>query len=229
MAVQANRRGRKPGRTGLARVVFEALRDDITAGRLQPGAPLSRRQVADRFQCSYTTAVEALLQLTYAGLIEAESAQTACVRRLTPEAIGNVYVFLEAIETQTIRLACKTATKEQIAELYALAEEVDARIARKASPHGEGPLLHWQFHKRIAELSGYPVLVQELERGELLARFQTTWLVTTTRQLDPPRWHSLLVDAIAGRDEEAADRAMRAHIRRGLEKELLAYQMSLSG
>lgn len=226
---QTHRRGRKPGRTGLAQTIFEALRDEITSGRLEPGAPLSRRQVAERFGCSYTTAFEALLQLTNAGLLDAESAQTARIRQVTPEVIRNVYMLLEAIETQTIRLACQAAAEKDIEELYKLAEEVDARIARRASPHGDGPLLHWQFHKRIAYLSGYPVLERELEKSELLARFQTTWLVTTARQLDPPRWHSLLVDALRTRDPLAADAAMRAHIQRGLEKELLAYQMSLSG
>src|SRR5262247_3556262 len=114
MAVKGRRRGRVPGRTGLAQTVYQALRDDITAGRLPPGEPLSRRQVADRFACSYTTAVEALLQLAHAGLVEAQSAQTARVRRIDLDAIRNVYVLLEAIETQTIRLACEAAGDEEI-------------------------------------------------------------------------------------------------------------------
>ncbi len=228
MAVK-QQRGRKPGRTGLAQTIYATLRDDITSGRLPPGEPLSRRQIAERFGCSYTTVVEALLQLSHAGLIECESAQTARVRRVTFETIRNLYVLIEAVEAQTIRLACESATADEIAELYALAETVDSRIARKDSVNSDGPLLHWQFHKRIAQLSRFPVLVEELERKELLASFQTTWLVTTTRQPDPPRWHSVLVDAIQGRDPLAADAAMRAHIRRGLEKELVAYQMTQSG
>ncbi len=222
-------RGRVPGRTGLAQIVFATLRDEITAGRLTPGTPLSRRQVADRFQCSYTTAVEALMLLAHAGLLEVESAQTARIRRIDLSAVRDLYALIEAIETQSIRQACETATAQEIDELYRLAEEVDARLARRDDPHGDGPHLHWQFHKQIARTGRRPVLVTELERNELLLRFQTTWLVTTMQTPDPPRWHSLLVDAIAGRDEMAADAVMRHHVRRGLEKEILAFQAQMTG
>lgn len=227
MAVQRRSLKRQTGQVGLAKAVFESLRDEITSGKLRPGEPLSRRQIAERFGCSYTTVVEAMIQLAAAGLIESESAQMARVRRVTMETIRNVYVMLEAIETQTMRLACESATDSEIAELFALAEMLDARIAQRAPKDADGPLLHWQFHKRIAQLSRYPILVRELEKSELLARFQTTWLVTMMIT-DPPRWHSQLVDAIQSRDPLQADAAMRAHIRRGLEKELLAYQMKMA-
>ncbi len=225
MAVKRRSRGRAAaGQNGLAHAIYEALRDEITLGQLKPGDSLSRRQIAGRFGCSYTTALEALLRLANSGLIESESAQVARVRRVTMESIRDVYVMIEACETQAIRLACESATDCEVDDLASQAEALDARIGRHDPTDTEGVFLHWQFHKRIAQLSRYPILVRELERGELLLRFQTTWLVTATVAQDPPRWHSLLVDALKSRDPLAADAAMRVHVRRGLEKELLAYQ-----
>jgi DNA-binding GntR family transcriptional regulator len=46
--------------------------------------------------------------------------------------------------------------------------------------------------------------------------------------MNPPRLHSLLVDAIQDRDLDAAEAAMRVHVRRGMEKELLGYRMKMN-
>ena len=98
----------------------------------------------------------------------------------------------------------------------------------KAGPRDqEGPRLHWQFHRRIAEISRCPALVRELERIELLRRLQANWYFTPEIP-DPPRYHSLLVDAIEARDAAEADARMRAHVRSGLEKELLGYRMKMA-
>jgi DNA-binding GntR family transcriptional regulator len=228
MAVKRQSPGKKDGQLGLAQAIYQGLCQEIVSGKLRPGEPLSRRRIARRYGASYTPVIEAMVRLEEAGLVEAESAQMARVARVTLETIRGVYVLLEAYETQSIRLACETATPAEIDELYSLAGAVETRIARRDSRDAEGPLVHWQFHRRIAQLSRVPALIRELDRSELLARYQTTWLVTARAAEDPPRWHSRLVDAVRSRDPEAADAAMRAHVRRGLEKELLAYQMKLS-
>src|SRR5262249_20800613 len=134
---------------------------------------------------------------------------------------------------------------DEIEELYRLAEAVDARISVRDRARGgerresqrqrgdsavaidrQGLWIHWQFHRRIAEESRQPVLVRQLERIEVLWRIEASW--SAAPQLtSPPRLHSLPVDPIAGRAPEAAEAVMRAHVRRGLEKELLAYRMSL--
>jgi DNA-binding GntR family transcriptional regulator len=218
----------RAGRSALSQLVYEGLRDEITLGRLQPGEVLSRRRIADRYGCSYTPVIEALVRLEHTGLIETESSQMARVRRLSVETIQNTYILREALETQAIRLACDAAAIDEIDELERLAEQVDDRIriceATDFDNEREGPLLNWQFHKRIAEVSRCPLLVSELERIELLKRLQANW-VRIPKMTDPPRFHGLLVDAIRARDALAADAAMRTHVRIGLEKELLGYKM----
>ena len=217
--------------TALARAIFEGLRDEITGGKLMPGEALSRRGIASRYGTSSIPVIEALARLESVGLIEAEARQVARVRKITLETIQDDYVLREAYETQAIRLACQTATAGEIDELYRLAEAVDARVpagGTKAMPRDqEGPRLHWQFHRRIAEISRCPALVRELERIELLRRLQANWYFTPEIP-DPPRYHSLLVDAIKARDVTGADARMRVHVRSGLEKELLGYRMKMA-
>jgi DNA-binding GntR family transcriptional regulator len=210
----------------LTRLIYERLRDEIVTGKLKPNELLSRRQIAQRYGCSYTPVIEALIRLESAGLVEMESNQIARVRGLSIEKIRGDYVLREACETQAIRLACESATSTEIDQLSRLADEVDATAKKGYETHfevvGEGPLLHWSFHRRIAELGRCADLIAELERIELLSRLKANWIFVEDLP-DPPRHHGQLVDAIRERDPVAADAVMRAHIRRGLEKELQGY------
>jgi DNA-binding GntR family transcriptional regulator len=114
----------------LAQQVYEGLCQEITTGKLKPGELLSRRKIAAAYGTSYIPVIEAMVRLENAGLIETESTQMARVTKVTVESIENTYVLREALETQAIRLACETATEQEIEELYRLAEEVDARVSR---------------------------------------------------------------------------------------------------
>jgi DNA-binding GntR family transcriptional regulator len=216
-------------RPGLMQTIFEGLRDEITGGKIKPGACVSRRAVAARYGSSYIPVIEAMARLESVGLIETEARQVARVRRITTDTIHSDYVIREAFETQAIRLACEAATPAEIEELYTLAEQVDALApapARGTAADEAGLHLHWRFHRRITELSRCRALVLEMERIELLRRLQANWFYHPEIK-DPPRYHSLLVDAIQARDPAAADAVMRAHVRVGLEKELLGYRMRI--
>ena len=52
-------------------------------------------------------------------------------------------------------------------------------------------------------------------------------LVPGTEVEDVPRSHGRLVDAIKGRDPQVAESEMRAHIRRGMEAQCVAYRLGL--
>lgn len=219
----------EPAQAALSDAIYEGLRDEITGGKLKPGEPLSRRGIARRYGTSSIPVIEALVRLEGAGLVEAEARQAARVRKISVETIQDDYVLREAYETQAIRLACEAATTAEIDELYAMAEAVDSYVSTggtKRAADKKGPLLHWRFHREIARISRCPALVRELERIELLRRLQANWYFAPDLP-DPPRHHSQLVDAIQGRDPVPADAAMRAHVRKGLEKELLAYRMKM--
>ncbi|MBI1310160.1 FCD domain-containing protein [bacterium] len=213
----------------LARKIYDGLCREITSGKLKPGTVLSRRKIAAAYGTSYVPVIEAMVRLEGTGLIETESSQMARVCRVTLESIQHTYVLREAFETQAIRLACEHATPQEIEELYQMAEDVQASVPqpetaadRQASE--EGLRVHWLFHRRIAEISRCPLLVQELERAELHQRLRANWIYVP-EMAEPPRQHAMLVDAIKAADVEAADAVMRAHVRLGLEKELHHYRL----
>src|SRR5262245_51893505 len=91
----------------LAQTIYEGLRNEIATGKLRPGEPLSRREVAKRYGTSAIPVIEALVRLEGEGLVESEARQAARVRRINVETIREDYVLREAYETQAIRLACQ--------------------------------------------------------------------------------------------------------------------------
>src|SRR6516164_8386292 len=127
MRVRKPTRPKRSSDLALTQVIYDGLCREITTGKLKPGELLSRRQIAQRYGASYTPVIEAMVRLENAGLVEAEAAQMARVRRLSIDAIQGNYVLREAYETQAIRLACVRATAAEIDELFRRAEEVEAR------------------------------------------------------------------------------------------------------
>ena len=225
----------RPGKIEAARLtesIFEGLQQQIMSGELKPGEFLSRRDVAKRFDCSYTPVIEALVRLEHAGLVESQSHQMARVRSLSIGKIHDDYVLREAIETQAIRLACRHATVAEIKELRRLAVKVDSKRSKVGTSTPiktieEASLLDWQFHRRIAECSRCQALVRELERIETLRRLRAKWS-TVVQSNYPERHHEQLVDVLELRDPIAADEVMRAHVRRGLEREIKGYMKAQS-
>lgn len=211
--------------TAMVDRVFEGLRDEIVSGKLPPGTPLSRRQIAGQFGTSYSPVIEAMVRLENAGLIEAKPAQMARVREVTLEAIYDDHTLREAYETQSIRLACQTRTDAEIADLYQLAEAVEDRLT--AADRESGPRLDWQFHERIAQVSRSGTLQREMERLGLLTRLRQAWMMVPL-PLDRPQHHIRLVELIEARDVEAADALMREHVHSGLEQELRAFRLGLN-
>jgi DNA-binding GntR family transcriptional regulator len=211
----------------LVQRVYDGLYRDITAGRFRPGERLPRRMIAQRYGVSNTPVSAALVRLAQTGLVEVETGQMARIRRVTLDAIHSDYELREAIETQAIRRACEAATPAEIEELHRLAETVDVRHNDpRRGGQNEGPQLDSNFHRRIAEVSRYPVLVRELDKITLAWHLRRGWFAPVAAD-EPSRQHGLLVDLIARRDIEAAATEMRAHIRRGLRDECLAFQQRI--
>jgi DNA-binding GntR family transcriptional regulator len=166
---------------------------------------------------------EALQRLQNEGIVEMQPRVGTRVRVPTGIDVRERYVVREALESQTARLFCRCATPEDQAEVLQMAKRVDAMYARCfRNAENDADFLylvqetHTRFHLRIAEVSGCEALRTLLESNQVLT-FNWLYYVAASRPPLPPHFHSDLAEALCARDEEAADRAMRAHIRYGLE------------
>jgi DNA-binding GntR family transcriptional regulator len=109
--------------------VRDRLREDILAGRLEPGTELSEVALAKDFGTSRGPLREALGRLASEGLVTITPRRGAVVAQLSREEFIDAYQVREALETLAVRLAVPLMSDGEIAHLRELCELMD-RAAR---------------------------------------------------------------------------------------------------
>ena len=109
--------------------VRDRLREDILAGRLEPGTELSEVALAKDFGTSRGPLREALGRLASEGLVTITPRRGAVVAQLSREDFIDAYQVREALETLAVRLAVPLMSDAEIAHLRELCELMD-RAAR---------------------------------------------------------------------------------------------------
>jgi DNA-binding GntR family transcriptional regulator len=110
--------------------VRDRLREDILAGRLEPGAELSEVALAREFGTSRGPLREALGRLAAEGLVTVTPRRGAVVTQLSREEFIDAYQVREALETLAVRLAVPLISDAEVAHLRELCELM-ARAARE--------------------------------------------------------------------------------------------------
>jgi DNA-binding GntR family transcriptional regulator len=110
--------------------VRDRLREDILAGRLEPGAELSEVALAREFGTSRGPLREALGRLAAEGLVTITPRRGAVVAQLSRDEFIDAYQVREALETLAVRLAVPLMSDAEIAHLRELCELMD-RAARE--------------------------------------------------------------------------------------------------
>ncbi len=166
---------------------------------------------------------EAVQRLEAEGLVESRPQVGTRVRIPTEQSVRERFIIREALESQSARLFAEKASFQQRQELGRMAEHVDALFERRASGDCTPEFLfavhsyHFQFHMKIAEYSGCSALREMIERNNVLV---LNWLYDLVGQqpTTPPRFHRDLIEVLCGTEPEAADAAMRRHVRWGIEE-----------
>jgi DNA-binding GntR family transcriptional regulator len=195
------------------RLAYDAIRARIVDGEVAPGQWLRESTVADSLGLSRTPVREALRMLATEGVIEMVPNRGARVVSWTPADIDEVYRFRALLEGHGAALAAKAATREQVTQIRRLGEIYERAVDSAAPGHDETARCNNEFHAAILAASGSPRLTN------LLDVISSAPMVTQalSRYTDDDRRRSVLqhrdiMTAIAHRDPELAESAMRSHI-----------------
>jgi DNA-binding GntR family transcriptional regulator len=162
---------------------------------------------------------EALRRLEDEALVEAVPRVGTLVKTPTPQDIRGFYVVREALESQAARLFAEKATPVDRKELTALAERLDDAYKKCAEfDEVSGQQLyelrdqHMNFHLTVADGAHCPFLRRSIEKNQVLI---FNWFLDLLFGYPglPQDWHAELAKVLTGTDVEAADRAMRRHVR----------------
>jgi DNA-binding GntR family transcriptional regulator len=201
-----------------ARQAFLELREQILDGRLTPGTRLTLRPLAKALGMSMGAVSEALRELAHEQLVDFEPNFGARVKRLDLETVRSQHILRIAIECEAIRRSAERISDRQLDELEALAREVD-RLTDVEENLSEARRLDYEFHLRIADLSGVPSLGAVLRSCHLIRLLAVESSEDRSAKISN-RTHLELALAIRTRDPAAAEQAMREHCEHSLHLQL---------
>lgn len=195
-------------RTTLGSQIASVLRNDILFGRLRAGERLGQQQLCARFKVSRMPVRDALHQLQFEGSVKAEGGgRNLVVAPMRRRDIVDTY----AIQGMLHGLAARRVTTEAADDSHAELTQAHQDMVRHQEDLSEMATLNWHFHRRINHLAESDKLTASLRA--LSRQIPKDYL------LEVPGWaeranaeHQEIVDAIRGRDPDAAEQLMRSHV-----------------
>jgi DNA-binding GntR family transcriptional regulator len=121
----------KPGqefrlnRANLHERTFDRLRSMIVRGKLEPGAALVEAELCLMLNVSRTPLREAVKLLAAQGLVELRQNRSARIAPLTIESVTDLFEAMSNVERLTVEFAAKRISKETLAELGELQDEIE--------------------------------------------------------------------------------------------------------
>lgn len=214
---------------------LEDLRQLILDGTYAPGERLSEPVLAERLEISRTPLRAAMASLVEEGLLERLSSGGCRVRRYT---IGDIIDSIEVrgtMEGLAARLAAERgADPKALKACYDILDQIDVALAAPGGIDFTSYVdRNADFHMRIAELSGSPIVVREVDRiyrlplaspsaflrgQEVVPAFRSS---LTGAQVQ----HRAILDAISAREGARAEALAREHAR--LARQNLEYALSV--
>jgi DNA-binding GntR family transcriptional regulator len=190
---------------------YHRLRAAIVAGDLQPNERLVELDLSERLGIGRTAIRTALVRLESEGLVERERHRGAKVRLVDEQEAGEILQARAVLEGLAARQAALRVTDADVAELRRI-------VAGLRTLLDAGDLLGASdeqavLHRTVLELSGHATAHRLiLGLNSQIVRFQYRTILVPGRPERSHEEHSAIVDAIAARDPEAAEAAMRHHL-----------------
>jgi DNA-binding GntR family transcriptional regulator len=188
----------------------------IDDGTYRPGDRLVESELADRFGVSRTPIREALQRLETQSLLTRDG-RSLIVASLDHNQLAELYVVRAQLEGLAARLAAQHATPEEVRVLRDMVEEDRALIANPRALSRANK----RFHRQIHLASHNRFLIQQLDLvHRSMALLATTSLEAEGRGQAAMEEHHAIVEAIARKDGDSADMALRDHISKAFETRL---------
>jgi GntR family transcriptional regulator, vanillate catabolism transcriptional regulator len=190
------------------------IRAMIADGTLKPGDRIVPEQLARDMGISRTPLLGALKRLFQERIVEWRSRRGVFVRRLSPRELAQIFEVREVLEGLAARRAAENVSRSEVDSLADLFKDIQA---------DETPAMRriylqrdYQFHARVLELAANPTLTAGLESLNILVSAFAAGLIRSIRE--GIEEHTEIFAALRARDANAAEAAMRKHIRRSVER-----------
>ena len=200
--------------TSLGEKTYRKIKESILNGKYSPGDRLMYEKLTRALAVSQTPLREAFVRLEKEGLLETVPHRGTFVKELSPRDIVEIFLIRSMLEALAARLACGTAGAEDIARLKLTCATFKRHIEKKNLK--QCIRSDFLFHEMIIKLSDNIRLESMVDSFNLhnFSFFESgpDYFPHARRYLQD---HLALTDAIAGKEQDEAERIMRAHIEYG--------------
>ena len=203
--------------TSLSRQVENTLRDEILAGKLTPGQRIGIDELAARWGVSSTPVRDAVKRLEQAGFIEISPRRGVNVAQLDHRTFKQVFDLRIALECLAVESATAKIPTEEIEDAVDAYQDAEAHF-RATGDRSRLAQHDDRVHDLIVRYSDNPKLIQIVnDLHDLIA-----WARKTVVTRQPSTYeravheHLAILTALRDRDTEAAQAALRSHLKRAL-------------
>ena len=208
-----------------ANAIYLTLREAILTNVLPAGERLAEPQLAALFKRSRTPIREAILRLEWERLAERSVRRGFVVGGISLDEVLEIYAVREVIDGLAARLAAEGSLPSDLEHLRWL-----NRRLRKAGEQHDYKLmleLNIEFHESIARASRNGLLLQFMRQiHDWVRRFSDTTFSYRGRGAEAAKEHDALLEALARRDPDAAERIARDHMARARQVRMAMIQSS---
>lgn len=189
---------------------YRYIRRAIQEGRLQPGDRLREIELARQIGLSRTPIREALGRLQAEGLVVHDAARGVVVAELDYSMVTELYYMREVLEGAAARLAAQHASEVEISILDELCQQYEAALGDELALTA----CNRRFHETLYRCSHNRYLLNMVTvLHDALSLLGSTTLGSPERAAETLREHRDVLAAIRARDPDAAEHALRLHIR----------------
>ncbi|MEQ8367492.1 MAG: GntR family transcriptional regulator [Roseicyclus sp.] len=187
---------------------YALILDAIDSGIYRPGSRLVESELADRFGVSRTPIREALQRLETQSLLTRDG-RSLIVASLDHAQMAELYAVRQELEGLAAKLAAQHAAVEEVQVLRGM---VEADRALLNDPEALARA-NRRFHHQIHLASHNRFLVQQLDLVyRSMALMARTSLAAAGRGENALAEHAQIVEAIADRDGDRAAQALKDHL-----------------
>jgi GntR family transcriptional regulator, rspAB operon transcriptional repressor len=192
--------------------IYVLLRDAIVSAELAPGRQLSENELAALLGVSRTPIREALQRLRDDRLVEIVPQLGTFVTRISEDAVADAQFVREALECAAVRQAALRARDQDLAGLETIIRRQEA--SREANDYDAFYVLDDELHHALCDLSGHEIAWSLSQRAKgHLNRVRRLSLPEPGYLMEMISEHRAVVAAVAERDPDQAEHALRHHLR----------------
>lgn len=189
--------------------IGDAIRAAILERRLAPGTKLQEVALGGFFGVSRTIVRQALRRLDHEGIVSLREKRVAVVARPSIDDVRHGFAARRVVEAAAAAAAAARLDRTGLAALKRLVRDENAAYA--AGDRSRGLKLSLEFHHRLADASGNPILARYTRELVLKSSLAIALYERGGLAHDHAR-HDALMAALARRNAKRVSRLMEAHV-----------------